>query len=719
MSSIVASSSSDPSSLRKRASKACSRCRRYRTKCVPLRPDAVGEPPCESCRALGVEHECTFLPRGQSALDRSHRRRPLRDPTSEYASSQHSRSLSPQHHRLASHNHLPISPITSPSPPRTNNTSLPPPSEVIEAIRHYVSSYFQLGFLHKALFVERYTSHPESVSQFLLLAICSIAAPFTPTLVSRYGGKKRATDFFLGKADEILGREMVRPSLERAQAFLLLGVTEWGQGNGPKAWMLIGTAVRMAGFLGLHRESTYQLPPNPSAEEVIESEVARRTFWAITCHENLLAGQSRPMQISLAEVDVLLPCEESEFNFGIQPKNRASIAGALGTSPDSFDTSSQGDKSLFASLVQVKLLWSLTARHACRGSGRFEVGVWSPASQSLLTALQDFEASLPVKHRFSLTNLRGMMVEGLDLAFLSITLITRLSNIVIRRLYLPSMAAAIDPDGPTEGSLESRHFWQTMANDMIMNSEQLLSQVETFFSMRSVHLGFPPIMVFGVYMCGNVWSYLRKWPELCLGRANTAERSYERCVEILSQLSDSWPLASTWHVALKSASTGPVRQAGYTRIRTAVQDERTLDDEFADIYGQSAPSIVGSSPGDRDLHGRGMAGPHIPAGTGPSIPLSSGGGSTGGTGAGQVALNGNQQYGNGNNVDLFNFNDSIQATTGRSTQMDDMNGFNGSFFMDNFGDELSAFLQSAVPTNEGSDVDGIGQFLFGDLGNGV
>ncbi|WVQ67192.1 uncharacterized protein L199_005387 [Kwoniella botswanensis] len=724
MSSTVAGSSADPSSTRKRASKACSRCRRYRTKCVPLRPDAVGQPPCEACDTLGLAQECTFLPRGQSALDRSHRRRAPapRGHTSEYASSHHSRSVSPpnHHHRRESLHHLPISPITSPSPSSRPipvavgvTNALPPPSDIIEAIRHYVASYFQLGFLHKALFVERYTSHPESVSQFLLLAICSIAAPFTPTLVNRYGGKKRATDFFLAKADEILGREMVRPSLERAQAFLLLGVTEWGQGNGPKAWMLIGTAVRMAGFLGLHRESTYKLPPNPTAEEVIESEVARRTFWAITCHENLLAGQSRPMQISLAEVDVLLPCEESEFNFGIQPRNRASIAGALGTSSDSFDTNSQGDKSLFASLVQVKLLWSLTARHACRGSGRFEVGVWSPASQSLLTALQDFEASLPVKHRFSLTNLRGMMVEGLDLAFLSITLITRLSNIVIRRLYLPSMAAAIDPDGPTEASLESRHFWQRMANDMIVNSEQLLSQVETFFSMRSVHLGFPPIMVFGVYMCGNVWSYLRKWPELCLERANTAERSYERCVEILSQLADSWPLASTWHVALKSASTRPMRQAGYTRIRAAVRDERTLDDEMADIYGHTAPSIVGSSPGDRDTHGIRMVNPHISNQTANSLLPPT---------QGQAGANLQNQ-----SMNIFNFNEphteniiqpSSTGTGGTNIGFDMTSTAEADFFMDTFGDDLSAFLQNAVPTNEGNDIDGIGQFLFGDVGNG-
>nr|XP_018260672.1 uncharacterized protein I303_06387 [Kwoniella dejecticola CBS 10117]OBR82830.1 hypothetical protein I303_06387 [Kwoniella dejecticola CBS 10117] len=601
--------------------------------------------------------------------------------------------------------------------PRTSSTSnsLPPPNEVVEAIRNYVASYFQLGFLHKALFVERYTSHPETISQFLLFAICSIAAPFTPTLVSRYGGKKRATDFFLAKADEILGREMIQPSLERAQAFLLLGVTEWGQVSShvPNNYLSDANASVVAGFLGLHREITYQLPVNPSAEEVIGSEVARRTFWAITCHENLLAGQSRPMQISLAEVDVLLPCEESEFNFGIQPKNRASISGALGNAADAFDTHLQGDKSLFASLVQVKLLWSLTARHACRGSGRYEVGVWSRESQTLLTALQDFEASLPIKHRFSVTNLRGMMVEGLDLAFLSITLITRLSNIVIRRLYLSSMAAAIDPDGPVEGSYESRQFWQSMANDMIFNSEQLLSQVEVFFSMRSVQLGFPPIMVFGVYMSGMVFCYLRKWPELCLGRANTAEDSLNRCVSILSQLADSWPLASRWHVALKAASSRPVRQDVYTRIRTAVRDERTLDDEMADIYGQTAPSIIGSSPGEPQRLINPALSTHppivpLPPTTDNRRPDPSAVQNISNTTSQVMPVTSHE-------ADYLSFD--VNANDGiLHLDQDGLGQFTmpSNFFMDNFGDDLSAFLQNAVPTGEGNDMDGMGLFFAGN-----
>jgi hypothetical protein len=98
-------------------------------------------------------------------------------------------------------------------------------------------------------------------------------------------------------------------------------------------------------------------------------------------------------------------------------------------------------------------------------------------------------------------------------AFLSIVVIIRLSNIVIRRMYLAWMAAAIDPEGPTDMAQDQRVFWQCMAGEMVANSQTLLAHVETFFSTRSPQLGFPPIQVFGVFMCGNVFSYLCKWPE--------------------------------------------------------------------------------------------------------------------------------------------------------------------------------------------------------------
>lgn len=75
---------------------------------------------------------------------------------------------------------------------------------------------------------------------------------------------------------------------------------------------------------------------------------ARRTFWAITCHESLLAGQSRPINVPLSEIDTLLPCDENDFNFGMLPAHRTSLPGTLATQLG--ESRSNGSQSLFASL---------------------------------------------------------------------------------------------------------------------------------------------------------------------------------------------------------------------------------------------------------------------------------------------------------------------------------------------------------------------------------
>lgn len=65
--------------------------------------------------------------------------------------------------------------------------------------------------------------------------------------------------------------------------------------------------------------------------------------------------------------------------------------------------------------VQAHILWSLTARHASREPKDQGGAVWTGDSQFLLQTLCDYEANLPSKHRFSESNLRGMIAEGHDL----------------------------------------------------------------------------------------------------------------------------------------------------------------------------------------------------------------------------------------------------------------------------------------------------------------
>jgi hypothetical protein len=59
----------------------------------------------------------------------------------------------------------------------------------------------------------------------------SISARFTPSLIRRYGADGKAGEHFMRCAANMAQDEMYEPTLERTQAFFLLGIAEWGKGD--------------------------------------------------------------------------------------------------------------------------------------------------------------------------------------------------------------------------------------------------------------------------------------------------------------------------------------------------------------------------------------------------------------------------------------------------------------------------------------------------------
>jgi hypothetical protein len=76
---------------------------------------------------------------------------------------------------------------------------LPPHQEVQDSCKVFIVSFFQLGFIPKALFMEKLASDPEPVDIFLLLSMLSLSGRFTPSLVRRYGSQAMTTEYFLAQ----------------------------------------------------------------------------------------------------------------------------------------------------------------------------------------------------------------------------------------------------------------------------------------------------------------------------------------------------------------------------------------------------------------------------------------------------------------------------------------------------------------------------------------
>ncbi|EXJ84728.1 hypothetical protein A1O3_05399 [Capronia epimyces CBS 606.96] len=555
---------------------------------------------------------------------------------------------------------------------------LPPIDEVIEGCKVFTTSYFQLGFIPKANFFER-LSHSQdrhSISVFLLLSILSISARFTPRLVQRYGRGSTApvTDVFLERAASMVPDQMYRPSLDAIQAFFLLSLAEWGRGDGDpqhqhqhrhRSAIHMGIAVRMAGMLHLHREETYQYhclesttagvvsSAGATADQVVNAEMARRTFWMLENHDNLHSGHNSPVCFPLGDITTLLPCDEQDFAFGVVPAERAALMGTPPAIQDPRLTRSPS-RSLFASLIQSHNLWGQVARRvAGHGNGsdngngngngngnetstsmsaststsvtapyyndtntnitttttiaspglRLDLDKTHPHTREqdylrLSTSLHTFERNLPPRHTWSVWNLRGFKAQGLDLAYLSVVMMIKLSNIVLRRSYLQGLGLVADHDhnhdqghsqghsqrhsqgnsqgqehnssaGAGAGTAAARPSADTTVEaqitaEMFENMITLHEQIEAFFSLSSPDQGFPAFIVFCIYICGSLANHLLQRPrpldipapgpgpdpDLDRARARTI---LEKSTAELDRLQDAWPMARCWSDALNKA----------------------------------------------------------------------------------------------------------------------------------------------------------------------
>ncbi|KIV78649.1 hypothetical protein, variant [Exophiala sideris] len=414
--------------------------------------------------------------------------------------------------------------------------------------------------------MERLANGQKLSDLFFYASILSVSARLTPCLVRRYGSGAKATEHFVGLAITSGLPKIYTPSVENCQAFFMSALAEWGSGDKSRSSMNMGIAVRMAGTLGLHLEETYALSADATGLAVIDAEVARRTFWIIQGQECLHAGPGAISSFSLQDITALLPCDERDFAFGIASSARAALDE---TAPARNDVAlcSHSSRSLFAALIQVQNLWSEVARYPCSGYNAERDLPWNPQSyyHKLSTALRDWERGLAPQHRWSVWNLRGYKVEGLHLGYLSLVMVLRLCNIVIRRWYLKEIINAL-VDSPHDIDSAAKGHWVKLSEELFHSVFELDEQITAFNSLRGSHEGSPTEIVFCVYMCGSLATHLRTKPLLCPELATSAEAVFSHSMELLKQIQYDWPVAQRWYKSLRAMR----RKSSTSRHETSV-----------------------------------------------------------------------------------------------------------------------------------------------------
>ncbi|OAQ85025.1 chitinase 1 precursor [Purpureocillium lilacinum] len=516
---VGSSGPSDAAPIKRRAPIACRRCRRMRSKCIHDK----AQPPCKSCAEAGLGPEaCEFPARGQADNDREYRHpRTRADRSTKSAAAKIRRSIlegpAGRHHAA------------------DNWENLPPLEDLIDGVNRFTRYYFQLGFVPKQQFPERLRRDHRSVNLFLVMSILSISARLSPSLKARYGTGVKAAEFFMERAASIaIGEVYQEPTLERCQAFYLLSIAQQGSGLRNKSYINMGIAMRMAALMQLHREETYQVQ-NPTPDLIIRAESARRTLWMLHSQDSLHSGPLSPVSLAAADITALLPCNEDDFAHGREPRSRAALEGT----PPAVENPSlirDPNRSLFATLMQIHHFWGIVGRRAMSYSKSSRP--WEPTSEfsMMVRRLKDWEQSLPHEHMWSNFLLKGYKAEGQDLAYLCVTMMTRLCNIVLRRPYL------IDAIKPDPKDSQRQAFFADLSQDLFRNVRQLYEQVDAQFT------------------------------DLCRDDilARDGPAMLQRTITILRECKEVWPLAARWVEALEKFTLDPQSDA--------LKEEGSMDD---------------------------------------------------------------------------------------------------------------------------------------------
>lgn len=167
--------------------------------------------------------------------------------------------------------------------------------------------------------------------------------------------------------------------------------------------------------------------------------------------DQLHSGPYSPVSLAASDITALLPCDERDFAIGREPPSRAAVEGtppAVENPALIFDP----NRSLFASLIQAHHFWGIVSRRAVKLSRSSRPWEANSEFACVLGKLHGWENALPQDHLWSTHTLKKYKADGQDLvrllpslngnylptwqAYLGVTMVPRLCNIVLRRPYL-------------------------------------------------------------------------------------------------------------------------------------------------------------------------------------------------------------------------------------------------------------------------------------------
>ncbi|KAF5665291.1 general repressor of transcription [Fusarium heterosporum] len=512
---------------------ACGACRSSKRKCIHS-----GGPPCTRCRDRG--DDCIFPPKGTSFIFRRSR---LERHTAE---------------RDRDHDMTSVrsgSDMMEAARARSLATTDPFGFLTDEVINSYLRCSYKWSFHHIPNLLIKIRE--KTLDPLLIWAMLAITVRFSQAAPPGYSTQVEASNTFAAHARSLVLTLVDQPTVHRAQVLLMLTGHSWGAGEGRRAWVYLGMAVRMAQVLGLFEEP----PPAVTREDFIEAEEKRRTAWTCFLMDSLLSGgKGRDRMLSADNMRIQLPCESDCFSFG-QVVVCERLDGSL---PDTsaMGICVQGSLGIVANSMRAADIWGAVAKWACTRHDS-SVPPWQAQSefQMLLSRLEVWKNSLPERLRYELFLLRAHSVSNQGQAYCYMHCIYFMSVIFLYRSYLPEveMQRARVPDKDWDQ-------WSAWSSkELVQVAEQVCNMLQEIRAFGLYFLrGLVPWIGFTIYTAVGTMLYFYHFPNPGDTHQHIEKRR-EHIVEGLLFLKDmrqAWPMADTWREKIKAM------QIFYSNIKT-------------------------------------------------------------------------------------------------------------------------------------------------------
>jgi hypothetical protein len=437
-------------------------------------------------------------------------------------------------------------------------------SQVFDLYRLHFAT--ELPFLHLASLKDKMgskfrarASETSPDTNLVLLGILTLTARFHPDLVMyvansrlNYPGNAKhrpvqtsndasaASDYFAKALVTALGPLSVCvsvASVERVQAFLMLGLYEWTEAKsktgGLGAWMYVGLAIRMAQALRLgfgdkdnasslrssRADSQISRASISSSQTIVDKEIRRRTMFSCLILDRMLAcGKERVSTIRSEDLQIQLPCSEVSFDLSenvlmsfLKPDNDEPRQGPA-----------KGD-SVLGCFIRLVDIWGEISKF-CHAGGRLSekkgVAPWHEASRfrQLRQELSDFYTDLPDVFQLSTGNYHRHENHQASSVYVSLHMLGSLCSMMLHREYIPFIPIrCTGPTGPLDEPTfpESEYkipdgFWEESAEQVFLAAKDIVELIE----LCGDKLPMSSLVMFSVWTASFVGIYAHHFPQM-------------------------------------------------------------------------------------------------------------------------------------------------------------------------------------------------------------